>query len=278
MILCNTLRLEQTGDTMDFSMWTDYFGLNSKLKASMAAGVLPTRVRGGTRHFYPRLPNIESRETQGLLIRMPMSIKDTESWAPLPQEFPGQMPTTGAELVPVHIQMARSSVPPVPTKQPQIQTRPVPKREDVSEKTSCGPQDNETLQTHGLSSQTLTKVAANAPKRVGKKQKRCQVPPAGASVPNVWDPSPATPSRWDLELSQCSFCKANGESQRVYTAHGLKDQLGNVVCPILSNYTCPQCKATGAKAHTRRFCPMTNKRYTSVYQTPSSNADDKKSV
>ncbi|XP_075423870.1 LOW QUALITY PROTEIN: ubiquitin carboxyl-terminal hydrolase 10-A-like [Ascaphus truei] len=64
----------------------------------------------------------------------------------------------------------------------------------------------------------------------------------------------------------CTFCKHNGESKQVYSGHSLKDGQGHVQCPILQHYVCPQCGATGVHAHTRRFCPMTEKGYSSVYQ------------
>ncbi|KAM4675861.1 nanos homolog 3 [Discoglossus pictus] len=74
----------------------------------------------------------------------------------------------------------------------------------------------------------------------------------------------------------CTFCKHNGESKRIYNGHSLKDDQGKVQCPILRSYICPQCGATGDNAHTRRFCPMTEKGYSSVYQATIRNAAGKK--
>ncbi|XP_068604349.1 nanos homolog 2-like [Brachionichthys hirsutus] len=54
----------------------------------------------------------------------------------------------------------------------------------------------------------------------------------------------------------CRFCKQNGETARVYRSHKLKADDGRVICPILWNYTCPVCGATGDRAHTRRYCPQ----------------------
>uniref|UniRef100_A0A3B4F5L8 Nanos C2HC-type zinc finger 2 n=1 Tax=Pundamilia nyererei TaxID=303518 RepID=A0A3B4F5L8_9CICH len=54
----------------------------------------------------------------------------------------------------------------------------------------------------------------------------------------------------------CRFCKQNGETPRVYRSHKLKSDDGKVFCPILRNYTCPICEATGDSAHTRRYCPQ----------------------
>ncbi|VVC40083.1 Zinc finger, nanos-type [Cinara cedri] len=57
----------------------------------------------------------------------------------------------------------------------------------------------------------------------------------------------------------CAFCKNNGEDENLYRTHFVKDELGNVKCPLLSRYTCPHCKATGPKAHTISRCPLSNK-------------------
>lgn len=54
----------------------------------------------------------------------------------------------------------------------------------------------------------------------------------------------------------CGFCRRNGERAAFFYSHSLKDLHGNVECPILRNYTCPQCQATGDYAHTVAYCPM----------------------
>lgn len=59
----------------------------------------------------------------------------------------------------------------------------------------------------------------------------------------------------------CGFCKQNGESLEIYTSHRLKSRDGQVMCPILRNYVCPFCSATGDRAHTRQYCPVRNKHH-----------------
>ncbi|GLV44255.1 nanos [Carabus blaptoides fortunei] len=54
----------------------------------------------------------------------------------------------------------------------------------------------------------------------------------------------------------CKFCKKNGESERVYISHNLKDDNGLILCPILRNYTCPHCHASGDRAHTVKYCSL----------------------
>uniref|UniRef100_A0A3P9KV56 Nanos homolog 2 n=1 Tax=Oryzias latipes TaxID=8090 RepID=A0A3P9KV56_ORYLA len=54
----------------------------------------------------------------------------------------------------------------------------------------------------------------------------------------------------------CRFCKQNGETRQVYRSHALRSDDRKVICPILRNYTCPICGATGDRAHTRKYCPQ----------------------
>lgn len=68
--------------------------------------------------------------------------------------------------------------------------------------------------------------------------------------------SDASSSGTASDADFCRFCKQNGESPRVYRSHTLKSADLRVVCPILWNYTCPICGATGDDAHTRRYCPV----------------------
>uniref|UniRef100_A0A8C3FN42 Nanos C2HC-type zinc finger 2 n=1 Tax=Chrysemys picta bellii TaxID=8478 RepID=A0A8C3FN42_CHRPI len=62
----------------------------------------------------------------------------------------------------------------------------------------------------------------------------------------------------------CNFCRHNGESKRVYSSHLLKQADGTVLCPILRNYVCPVCGATGDGAHTLKYCPR-NQEKQSLY-------------
>ncbi|KAJ9598047.1 hypothetical protein L9F63_026848, partial [Diploptera punctata] len=57
----------------------------------------------------------------------------------------------------------------------------------------------------------------------------------------------------------CAFCKNNGEEERYYKGHTLKDSMGKITCPILKAYVCPICGANGEVAHTIKYCPQNTK-------------------
>lgn len=87
----------------------------------------------------------------------------------------------------------------------------------------------------------------------GEPTKSNRIPPSKKSSIKLPD-APYLPNN-----QHCAFCKNNGEEESVYRTHFVKDESGNVKCPFLSMYICPQCKATGTKAHTISRCPLSNK-------------------
>ncbi|NWX41557.1 NANO3 protein, partial [Steatornis caripensis] len=87
---------------------------------------------------------------------------------------------------------------------------------------------------------------------------------AAASSPSTPETASASPGK-----TLCAFCKHNGEAKHVYSGHSLRDAGGRVQCPVLRSYVCPQCGATQDRAHTKRFCPLTRRGYTSVYSRAS---------
>ncbi|XP_047513782.1 uncharacterized protein LOC125055383 [Pieris napi] len=57
----------------------------------------------------------------------------------------------------------------------------------------------------------------------------------------------------------CTFCKKNGERQKVYSTHTVKVKVENkqiVTCPVLRSHVCTICGATGDNAHTVTYCPL----------------------
>ncbi|XP_059689019.1 nanos homolog 3 [Gavia stellata] len=96
---------------------------------------------------------------------------------------------------------------------------------------------------------------------------------SSASSPGVPEAASASPGK-----ALCAFCKHNGEAKHVYSGHSLRDAGGRVQCPVLRSYVCPQCGATQDRAHTKRFCPLTRRGYTSVYSRAVRNSAGKRAA
>ena len=61
-------------------------------------------------------------------------------------------------------------------------------------------------------------------------------------------------------MKLCTFCRSNDETEAVYRSHSLKDANDKITCPILLHYSCPECGASGENSHTRKYCPVLQKR------------------
>ena len=64
--------------------------------------------------------------------------------------------------------------------------------------------------------------------------------------------------RRDKLSKKCKFCLSKREEPEIVTHHNLFDDNGLVSCPILQEYECELCHATGKYAHTLKYCPKNN--------------------
>ncbi|XP_076461836.1 uncharacterized protein LOC143294286 [Babylonia areolata] len=64
--------------------------------------------------------------------------------------------------------------------------------------------------------------------------------------------------RRDRTGKKCKFCQKKKEAADIVSHHNLKDGRDNVTCPILQQYRCDLCHATGTRAHTIKYCPLNN--------------------
>ncbi|KAL8577020.1 hypothetical protein ACOMHN_065624 [Nucella lapillus] len=57
---------------------------------------------------------------------------------------------------------------------------------------------------------------------------------------------------------KCKFCLKKKEPADIVGHHNVMNDKGDVTCPILQQYRCDVCHATGKKAHTIKYCPLNN--------------------
>ena len=95
--------------------------------------------------------------------------------------------------------------------------------------------------------------------------------PQQPSQPNQQQRNVSHSHRRHFDDILCPFCRKNGETQKIYRSHAIRDESGNVTCPVLRRYTCPICKATGGRAHTISHCPSSSS-MASQQPTVSSNS------
>jgi hypothetical protein len=50
---------------------------------------------------------------------------------------------------------------------------------------------------------------------------------------------------------KCNFCSNNNEDISVYQSHNLRNSSGTLMCPILAELQCPECRDLG---HTIKYC------------------------
>lgn len=117
------------------------------------------------------------------------------------------------------------------------------------------PEDHDEKPRGPKRSAAASEVAAGAPSSHTHVKGR-EVYRMSTDASSVSSLSDASSSGTSSDADFCRFCKQNGESPRVYRSHTLKSADSRVVCPILWNYICPICGATGDYAHTRRYCPV----------------------
>ncbi|TRY68988.1 hypothetical protein TCAL_04154 [Tigriopus californicus] len=84
---------------------------------------------------------------------------------------------------------------------------------------------------------------------------RTSPPPGYMGGPPAYLP-PSRKFRTKVRFDFCVFCRNNGEDEQFFLAHTLKDDSGQVICPVLRAYVCPICGASGPVAHTIKYCPQ----------------------
>ncbi|CAK1594874.1 unnamed protein product [Parnassius mnemosyne] len=105
----------------------------------------------------------------------------------------------------------------------------------------------------------MSNISPRSPKLMPSFTPRYTTPPryCGFSSPSLSVPNSLKDEIRSSKI--CAFCRKNGERPDIYMGHSVREKIGGayiVTCPILKEYVCSVCGATGENAHTKTYCPV----------------------
>lgn len=75
-------------------------------------------------------------------------------------------------------------------------------------------------------------------------------------TPGMHQNAARTASRRQRHLPTCVFCRKNNEVTMLVHSHEVKDGADIATCPMLRQFVCAICGASGDTAHTLKYCPL----------------------